>query len=126
MTEDEIKALQAGKHLSLKAEATQRAELEAKSNKLDKLHADNVSLCREAGRSWPSDPGSKAGCGGHSDAVASGDKPVEVCRRRHPHPCWLRRLRRCWTALQPVLNFGEHATKDRVDTDIKTTSAGVC
>ena len=103
MTEEEIKALQA-ENTRLKAEATQRAEQEAKA-KQDKLHADNVSFAEKLvgdGRLAP--------------------KPVEFAEGdiRTPLATAFKTL---LDSTEPVLNFSEHATKDRVNTEIKTTSA---
>jgi hypothetical protein len=96
MTEEEIKALQA-ENTRLKAEATQRAEQEAKTRQ-DKLHADNVSFAEKLvgdGRlapkrsrlSWPFLTRSL-------QVTSRLSLPKAI-----PAPRWPRRLRRCWTAL---------------------------
>ncbi|EAY1844823.1 TPA: peptidase [Salmonella enterica subsp. enterica serovar Montevideo] len=120
MTEDEIKALQA-ENTRLKAEATQRAEQEAKS-KQDKLHADNVSFAEKLVGAGRLTPAAKPVVVAILDAVAGGDKPVEFAEgdTRTPLATAFKTL---LDGTAPVLNFSEHATKDRVNTDIKTTSA---
>ncbi len=56
------------------------------------------------------------------DAVSAGDKPVEFAEgdTRTPLATAFKTL---LDSTAPVLNFSEHATKDRVNTDIKTISA---
>ena len=120
MNEDEIKALQA-ENTRLKAEANQRAEQEAK-NRLDALHTENVSFAEKllvAGRLTPA---AKPVVVAILDAVAGGDKPVEFAEgdTRTPLATAFKTL---LDGSAPVLNFGEHATKERVNTDIGATSA---
>lgn len=120
MTEDEIKALQA-ENTRLKAEANQRAELEAK-NKQDALHAENVSFAEKLVGTGRLTPAAKSVVVAILDAVAGGDKPVEFAEgdTRTPLATAFKTL---LDGTAPVLDFGEHATKERVDTDISTTSA---
>ena len=118
MTEDEIKALQA-ENTRLKAEATQRAEQEAKA-KQDKLHADNVSFAEKLVGDGRLAPKAKSVVGAILDAISAGDKPVAEGDIRTPLATAFKTL---LDSTEPVLNFSEHATKDRVNTEIKTTSA---
>ena len=120
MTEEEIKALQA-ENTRLKAEASQRAEQEAKA-KQDKLHAGNVSFAEKLVGDGRLAPKAKSVVVAILDAVSAGDKPVEFAEgdTRTPLATAFKTL---LDSTEPVLNFSEHATKDRVNTDIKTTSA---
>ena len=120
MTEEEIKALQA-ENTRLKAEATQRAEQEAKTRQ-DKLHAENVSFAEKLVGDGRLAPKAKSVVVAILDAVSAGDKPVEFAEgdTRTPLATAFKTL---LDSTVPVLNFSEHATKDRVSTDIKTTSA---
>ncbi|EDX4489587.1 peptidase [Salmonella enterica subsp. salamae] len=120
MTEEEIKALQA-ENTRLKVEATQRAEQEAKTRQ-EKLHADNVSFAEKLVGAGRLTPAAKPVVVAILDAVAGGDKPVEFAEgdTRTPLATAFKTL---LDGTAPVLNFSEHATKDRVNTDIKTTSA---
>ena len=56
------------------------------------------------------------------DAVSAGDKPVEFAEGDTRTPL-VTAFKTLLDSTDPVLNFSEHATKDRVNTDIKTTSA---
>jgi len=120
MTEEEIKALQA-ENTRLKAEATQRVELEAKS-KQEKLHADNVSFAEKLVGDGRLAPKAKSVVVAILDAVTAGDKPVEFAEgdTRTPLATAFKTL---LDSAGPVLNFSEHATKDRVNTDVGATSA---
>lgn len=120
MTDDEIKALQA-ENTRLKAEAAQWAEQEAKTRQ-EKLHADNVSFAEKLVGAGRLTPAAKPVVVAILDAVAGGDKPVEFAEgdTRTPLATAFKTL---LDGTAPVLNFSEHATKDRVNTDIKTTSA---
>lgn len=120
MTEEEIKALQA-ENTRLKAEATQRAELDAKSQQ-EKLHADNVSYAEKLVSGGQLAPAAKSVVVAILDAVSAGDKPVEFAEgdTRTPLATAFKTL---LDGAAPVLNFGEHATKDRVDTGVSTSPA---
>ncbi|AVX39771.1 peptidase [Yersinia massiliensis] len=120
MTKEEIEALQA-ENTRLKADATQRAALDAK-NKQEKLHADNVSYAEKLVSGGQLAPAAKPVVVAILDAVSAGDKPVEFAEGdiRTPLATAFKTL---LDGAAPVLNFSEHATKDRVDTGISTTSA---
>ncbi|MGE4892668.1 peptidase [Yersinia enterocolitica] len=120
MTKEEIEALQA-ENTRLKAEATQRAELDAKSQQ-EKLHADNVSYAEKLVSGGQLAPAAKSVIVAILDAVSAGDKPVEFAEgdTRTPLATAFKTL---LDGSAPVLNFGEHATKDRVDTGVSTSSA---
>lgn len=120
MTKEEIEVIQA-ENTRLKAEATQRAELDAKSQQ-EKLHADNVSYAEKLVSSGQLAPAAKPVVVAILDAVSAGDKPVEFAEgdTRTPLATAFKTL---LDGTAPVLNFGEHATKDRVDTGISTSSA---
>ncbi|EOZ3065098.1 peptidase, partial [Escherichia coli] len=96
----------------LKAEATQRAEQEAKS-KQDKLHAENVSFAEKLVGDGRLAPKAKSVVVAILDAVSAGDKPVEFAEgdTRTPLATAFKTL---LDSTDPVLNFSEHATKDRV------------
>ncbi|MGE4827822.1 peptidase [Yersinia enterocolitica] len=119
MTEEEIKALQA-ENTRLKSEATQRAELDAKS-KQEKLHADNVSYAETLVSDGRLAPAAKSIVVAILNAVSAGDKPVEFAEGdlRTPLATAFKTL---LDGSAPVLNFAEHATKERVNTNISTTS----
>ena len=120
MTKEEIEALQA-ENTRLKAEATQRAELDAKSQQ-EKLHADNVSYAEKLVSGGQLAPAAKSVVVAILDAVSAGDKPVEFAEgdTRTPLATAFKTL---LDGSAPVLNFSEHATKDRVDTGVSTSSA---
>lgn len=120
MTKEEIEALQA-ENTRLKAEATQRAELDVKS-KQEKLHADNVSYAEKLVSNGQLAPAAKPVVVAILDAVSAGDKPVEFAEgdTRTPLATAFKTL---LDGAAPVLSFSEHATKDRVDTGISTSSA---
>ncbi|EIS6522258.1 peptidase [Escherichia coli] len=120
MTEEEIKALQA-ENARLKAEASARAEQDAKA-KQDKLHADNVAFAEKLTGDGRLAPKAKSVVVAILDALSAGDKPVEFAEgdTRTPLATAFKTL---LDSTEPVLNFSEHATRERVDTDISTTSA---
>lgn len=120
MTENEIKALQA-ENTRLKADAAQRAEREAKS-KQDKLHADNISFAEKLVGDGRLAPKARLVVVAILDVISAGDKPVEFAEgdTRTPLATAFKTL---LDSTEPVLNFSEHATRERVNTDIKTTSA---
>lgn len=120
MTKEEIEALQA-ENTRLKAEATQRAELDAKSQQ-EKLHADNVSYAEKLVSGGQLAPAAKSVVVAILDAVSAGDKPVEFAEgdTRTPLATAFKTL---LDGSAPVLNFSEHATKDRVGTGVSTSSA---
>lgn len=120
MTKEEIEALQA-ENTRLKADATQRAALDAK-NKQEKLHADNVSYAEKLVSDGRMAPAAKSVVVAILNAVSAGDKPVEFAEGdlRTPLATAFKTL---LDRSAPVLNFGEHATKDRVGNGISTSSA---
>lgn len=120
MTDDEIKALQA-ENARLKTEATQRAEQDAKTRQ-DKLHADNVSYAEKLVTAGRLTPASKSIVVAVLDAVSGGDTPLEFAEGdiRTPLSTAFKSL---LDGAEPVLNFSEHATKDRVTTEVPPVSA---
>lgn len=120
MTEDEIKALQA-ENTRLKNEATQRAEQDAK-RKQDTLHADNVSYAEKLVAAGQLAPAAKSIVVAVLDAVSGGDQPVEFAEgdTRTPLATAFKSL---LDGAEPVLNFSEHATKDRVIPEVPSVSA---
>ena len=119
MTEDEIKALQA-ENTRLKAEATQRAELDAK-RRLDTLHAENTSYAETLVGAGRLTPAAKPVVVAILDVLAGGDKPVEFAEgdTRTPLATAFKSL---LGGAAPVLDFGEQATKKRAAPDTSTTS----
>lgn len=120
MTKEEIDALQA-ENTRLKAKATQRAELDAKS-KQEKLHADNVSYAEKLVSDGRMAPAAKSIVVAILNAVSGGDKPVEFAEGdlRTPLATAFKTL---LDGAAPVLNFGEQATKGRVKPDAHSNSA---
>ncbi|VAV76598.1 Uncharacterised protein [Enterobacter hormaechei] len=119
MTEEEIKALQA-ENTRLKAEAT--------SGQNRKRRASRTNCTRRTSplpRSWLAMadwPPKRSRVVAILDAVSAGDKPVEFAEGDTRTPL-VTAFKTLLDSTDPVLNFSEHATKDRVNTDIKTTSA---
>ncbi|OFC62829.1 peptidase [Candidatus Erwinia dacicola] len=120
MTREEIEALQA-ENTRLKADATQRAEQDAKSQQ-EKLHADNVSYAEKLVSGGQLAPAAKSVVVAILDAVSAGDKPVEFAEGDTSLPP-ATAFKTLLDGAAPVLSFSEHATKDRVDTGASTPSA---
>ncbi|WCG81585.1 peptidase [Pectobacterium sp. A5351] len=120
VTKEEIEALQA-ENARLKADAATRLAADTKLRQ-ETVHAGNVAFAEKLVTEGRLVPAAKAVVVALLDEVSKGDKPVEFAEGEVKKPL-ASAFKELLGGTGPVLNFSEHATKDRVNVDLSTTSA---
>lgn len=120
VTKEEIEALQA-ENTRLKAEAATRLADDAQ-RKQQTIHTSNVAFAEQLVTDGKLIPAAKSVVVALLDEVSRGDAPVEFAEGDVKKPL-ASAFKELLGGTGPVLNFSEHATKDRVNVDLTTTSA---
>ncbi|EIJ5166958.1 peptidase [Salmonella enterica] len=120
MTKEEIEALQE-ENRHLKQQAADRDARDAQARQ-EQLHKDNVAFAEKLVTEGRLAPRASSVVIALLDAVAGGDKPVEFAEGESRTPL-ATAFRSLLSDGEPVMNFAEQATKDRVDDTVKVDMA---
>ncbi|WP_437216771.1 peptidase [Pectobacterium sp. LFLA-215] len=120
MTKEEIEALQA-ENARLKADAATRLAADVKQRQ-ETVHTGNVAFAEKLVTEGRLVPAAKAVVIALLDEVSKGEQPVEFAEGEVKKPL-ASAFKELLGGATPVLDFSEHATKDRVNVDLTTTSA---
>ncbi|KHS86766.1 peptidase [Pectobacterium aroidearum] len=120
VTKEEIEALQA-ENARLKADAATRLAADVKQRQ-ETVHTGNVAFAEKLVTEGRLVPAAKAVVIALLDEVSKGEQPVEFAEGEVKKPL-ASAFKELLGGATPVLDFSEHATKDRVNVDLTTTSA---
>ncbi|CGJ83006.1 Uncharacterised protein [Salmonella enterica subsp. enterica serovar Typhi] len=120
MTKEEIEALQE-ENRRLKQQAADRDARDAQVRQ-EQLHKDNVAFAEKLVAEGRLAPRASSVVVALLDAVAGGDKPVEFAEGESRTPL-ATAFRSLLSDGEPVMNFAEQATKDRVGDAVKVDVA---
>lgn len=120
VTKEKIEALQA-ENARLKADAATRLAADTKLRQ-ETVHTSNVAFAEKLVTEGRLVPAAKAVVVALLDEVSKGEQPVEFAEGEVKKPL-ASAFKELLGGTTPVLDFGEHATKDRVNVDFTTTSA---